>query len=1466
MKRKMIIAKIIAITMTTLFISGLTIQPVSIYAKNTNVVESLNDNQEVNEYNVVGGVLSFEVKDNKVTFEMATGEKIRVSILENDVFRIYMDPKGEFQEDPTPNSSSHITKIIDKTEDKYSQVVPTVEDGEIIKVSTEAIELRVDKATGKMELVNKKDNKTIWKEAEALKYKENETIQTLEASEDEYFYGGGQQNGRFSHKGKIINIKNENNWVDGGVSSPTPFYFSTNGYGVMRHTFKPGEYDFEATEDGKVITKHEEQRFDAYYFIDEKPTEIISKFTDLTGKAVVLPEYAFYIGHANAYARDWVNDETGEESQTKKEGFDRQETLMVDAKAVIDEHVENDMPIGWFLPNDGYGAGYGREDTLDGNIQLLKEFVDYAKTKGIQVGLWTQSDLQPTGVGEIYLQRDIDKEVGVAGTNAVKTDVAWVGSGYSFALDAVRQAAEGIIKNSLEDARPFIISLDGWAGTQRYASIWSGDQYGGEWEYIRFHIPTYIGAGLSGQPNVGSDIDGIFGGDKLIQTRDIQWKAFTPVEIDMDGWGSNEKTPYAFGEPYTSINRTYLKLKAQMMPYNYSIAKEASSNGVPMIRAMMLEYPNKYTYGTDTQYQYMWGENFLVAPIYQNTNADEQGNDIRNNIYLPDEDQIWIDYFTGEQYRGGGILNNFDAPVWKLPLFVKNGAIIPMVNENNTPEEIDDSQRIIEVYPSGETSFEIYEDDGLTTDYLEGKSAKQIITSKAPKTGKGKAVITAGLLEGSYDGMVTERTTEFIVNVSEKPNKIELKIGKENAKLKEVNSLEEFKNGENVYFYDESPNLNRYSTEGSEFEKEEIITTPKLYVKSAKTNVTENEVELTINGFNNTQEIAKNKLNKDLKAPSNFIASEENITSNSIALNWDAVEGAEAYEIEIVKDGVIQKNIVDTTYTHSDLNFDTEYTYRIRSINKDGYSEWSDNLVVKTLLDPYRNIPKDMKITWTEGQYGNEVPENAIDGDDTSQFHSQGSAIDKPVVIDMQKAYEIEKLELLFRANGNGSVKRAEIYSSIDGVNYEKVFTNTSDSGNEAWTTDGEIKTINFDTPIKARYFKIVTKESVGDFIAIREFRPYKVDGSNGQIVGDWNNSGSIEDGDLVFLQNYTGLKSIDSDWDYVSMADINSNNIIDAYDINYVASMLEGGIVPTENGNLSGKISLKASKTDIKANEIFTVDVIGTELSDVNAFSMEIPLDSTKYELLKTPESTEATGNMENLSKLRLHSDNNQDIYVMFVNKGNKDRIDGTKTLATITLKAKKDVSFDLEATDMLIVDSNLNSNSKDVKASNIEPSVDEVSLVKISKDSITVSGDESQLQQGMGLDKLIDGTTNSEDKSRMDLKWVYNDEQKDIGKLPFTMTFEFDEVKTLNNITIYNRTNSDGTNNIAALKKVQVVGYLDGVEIDLGVKENITEAKTIYELNNQKFDKIVITALESNKDMQTLAINEIEFYEEKM
>ena len=514
------------------------------------------------------------------------------------------------------------------------------------------------------------------------------------------------------------------------------------------------------------------------------------------------------------------------------------------ARAVIDRYKNHDMPLGWLLPNDGYGAGYGQTETLDGNIQNLKELGDYARKNGVEIGLWTQSDLHPKEGISALLQRDIVKEVRDAGVRVLKTDVAWVGAGYSFGLNGVADVGK-IMPYYGNNARPFIISLDGWAGTQRYAGVWSGDQTGGEWEYIRFHIPTYIGSGLSGQPNITSDMDGIFGGkNPAVNIRDFQWKTWTPMELNMDGWGSNEKYPHALGEPATSINRMYLKLKSELMPYAYSFAKEAV-DGMPIIRAMFLEFPNDYTMGSATKYQYMYGTDFLVAPIYQNTKADAEGNDIRNGIYLPEGE--WIDYFTGEKYEGGRVINNFAAPLWKLPVFVKNGAIIPMTNPNNNVSEINKGLRIYEMYPNKHTMTVEYDDDGITEAYKDGKGVTTFIESNV--TPKNEVLITVHRTQGNFDGFVKEKATEFRINVTEKPKAISAKAGKSKIKLTEVASLEQFQNGQNVYFYDAAPNLNKFATPGSEFEKVTIVKNPQLLIKLAPMDVTTNQINVTVSGF-----------------------------------------------------------------------------------------------------------------------------------------------------------------------------------------------------------------------------------------------------------------------------------------------------------------------------------------------------------------------------------------------------------------------------------------------------------------------------------------------------------------------------------------------------------------------------------------------------------------------------------------
>lgn len=353
------------------------------------------------------------------------------------------------------------------------------------------------------------------------------------------------------------------------------------------------------------------------------------------------------------------------------------------------------------------------------------------------------------------------------------------------------------------------------------------------------------------------------------------------MELNMDGWGANEKYPHAFGEPYTSINRWYLKLKSELLPYAYSIAEESVS-GLPMIRAMFLEYPNPYTLGKATQYQFLYGPYFLVAPIYQETRADEEGNDVRHGIYLPEGQ--WIDYFTGDLYEGGKIYNDVDAPLWKLPVFVKNGAIIPMANPSNNVSEINPNLRIYELYPHGSTSFTVYDDDGVTEEYRAGKGVRTLVESRVDD--KNNVTVTVHPAVGDFNGFQKKKATEFRINVTQKPSGVSAKIGENSVNLAEANSMEDFKSRENVYFYDRAPNLNRFATKGSDFEKKVISGNPQLLVKLGAADITAAPTVLSVEGFR-FEPAEKHRLSSGaLTAPANAAVTEENAAAYTLKPTW----------------------------------------------------------------------------------------------------------------------------------------------------------------------------------------------------------------------------------------------------------------------------------------------------------------------------------------------------------------------------------------------------------------------------------------------------------------------------------------------------------------------------------------------------------------------------------------------------
>lgn len=1298
----------------------------------------------------------------------------KITFLEENIFRYDVDPSGAFSSYAVPRDEMHTAKIQQYPDesDAYAKPEADIEDAEDrIIIRCGKVSVIFDKSTAKMQIFNK--SRKVMEEARPLILRDSETVQTLVIQKNENFYGGGTQNGRFVHTGKKIHIVNESAWMDGGVASPNPFYFTTNGYGVLRNTFSDGEYDFGEADEKVVIAAHKENNLSAYYFISDGENgsriaqELLRAYYHVTGNPLLLPEYGFYEGHLNCYNRDAWSEEGGEKEWNVKgnafcisEGKSKYETGMAagyrltqgqhseslngerpavsienypesvdtpykfSARAVLDEYVRYDMPLGYFLPNDGYGGGYGQNGyyvqggvkadgssseeriaAVDANVANLARFTEYANSRGVASGLWTESNLSPDSDNQTYwhLLRDFRKEVTIGGVTTLKTDVAWVGPGYSFQLNGVKTAYDMITTS--ENFRPNIISLDGWAGSQRFNSVWTGDQTGGNWEYIRFHIPTYIGTSLSGNPNVGSDMDGIFGGKALIATRDYQWKSFTPQMLNMDGWGSYMKAPYVFGDPYTGINRMYMKIKARLMPYIYTCAASAANmdtgnddTGLPMIRAMFLEYPeDTYAYSKSMQYQFMLGGSLLVAPVYKNIAADEAGNDVRNHIYLPDENEVWIDYFTGQKHQGGQVLNNFEAPLWKLPVFVKNGTILPMYEENNMPDEIHKENRIVEFWPAGDSAYTVYEDDGK---YICNQTREEaaygridhisygshVSTKYTSSVAGDTAVLTAEPSVGDYDGYEANRNTTFIVHMSQKPEAVAAKNGSLKLRMEDAVSREAFetavpKEGEAVFFYDAAPKIHTYAsreeTKIAELVKDTEVA-PKLYVKLAAADTQKDSQTVEIRGFVNVFHRIAEQENPELCAPGLSILEEEK-TSTSIWLNWTEVEGADFYEMLVDGRLYVMGNAV--SYEHDELEYNSRHTYRVRARNQKGYSSWSDELTASCLSDPWSNeIGALGTVTWTGKDEAGEL-KYATDHSFRGMFFDISDVVKAKTsfIYDFKAAYELDRFEYYPRDNyGKGTVHRMNVYSSLDGKHWKMEWDG---SRQEEWTYDPDLeveqngKAVPLDG-VSARYLKLEVVKSQHNYFATHELPVYKKDGSRAFAVGSTNKNEVVSEGDYTNMKNYLGTSVKDgsnfTDQIQKRCGDINMNGVYDVYDYTYTMFHLDGGTKQT--GSVSGVIRLLPDAEEVKAGEMFHIAVMAEAAENVNAFGKVIEYEPSKMEFVSV-EQDECVAQMENLTVNKKYSDGTAYVNLAFVNRGDKKLYSGSGQLAVFTMKALADI-----------------------------------------------------------------------------------------------------------------------------------------------------------------------------------------------
>ena len=323
----------------------------------------------------------------------------------------------------------------------------------------------------------------------------------------------------------------------------------------------------------------------------------------------------------------------------------------------------------------------------------------------------------------------------------------------TYPLFVSRAVYEGQRKTTLEK-RVCIITRSAFLGQQRYGTInWSGD-VGANWDAYKKQIVAGLNYTITGMPYWTTDIGGFFRSGESqytdenyqeLLTRWYQWGAFNPI-FRIHGYQS-ETEPWHYSKQVQDDMQKMLNLRYRLMPYIYSEAWQITNNGATMMRPLVMDFRDD-TLALNQDFEFMFGKGILVSPI-----TEPKIN--KWNVYLPKSVE-WYDFWTGEYVNGGQTIKT-EAPIDKIPLFVKAGSIIPIGTKIQYATEKSDPLEI-RIYPGADGEFTLYEDENDNYNYEKG-----IYSTITFSWDDSEKILTISDREGSFPGMLAERQFNIIL-------------------------------------------------------------------------------------------------------------------------------------------------------------------------------------------------------------------------------------------------------------------------------------------------------------------------------------------------------------------------------------------------------------------------------------------------------------------------------------------------------------------------------------------------------------------------------------------------------------------------------------------------------------------------------------------------------------------------------
>jgi len=540
-----------------------------------------------------------------------------------------------------------------------------------------------------------------------------------------------------------------------------------------------------------------------YYFISgENMDEVISGYRTVTGKAPVMPEWAMgfwqsrqrytnqeeLLDVVREYRKRnipfdnivldwqyWPADKWGDH-QFDVTRFPDPDGMIRTLHDDLNARIMISVWPKYYVGTENYEAMKSKGYLYMRNVEMeRRDWIGYLSTfydafnADARTAFWNQINiaLYSRGIDAWWLdatEPDITSNLPMEERKAMMNPTALGSADRYFNAYSLVQA-QGVYEGQRAtdpENRVFILTRSAFAGLQRYsAANWSGD-IAARWHDMAAQIPCGLNMSMSGIPWWTMDIGGF----------SVESRYHNPSPADLDEWRELMTRWHQYGAfvplfrshgefPFREIYNTapdnhiayktmveYNRLRYRLMPYIYSLAGQAWLNDYTIMRGLTMDF-SLDTEVFDIADQYMFGPSLMVNPVTEYKARSR-------NVYLPSA-YGWYDVRTGRHYAGGTVIEA-DAPYEWMPLFAREGSLIPTGPDIQYTGEKEADPLTLWVYAGADGAFELYEDEGDNYNYEDGAYTLIPLTwNEAERT------LTIGKREGEYRGMLHERTVNVIM-------------------------------------------------------------------------------------------------------------------------------------------------------------------------------------------------------------------------------------------------------------------------------------------------------------------------------------------------------------------------------------------------------------------------------------------------------------------------------------------------------------------------------------------------------------------------------------------------------------------------------------------------------------------------------------------------------------------------------